>query len=93
MREYRGYKVLAEDLESISEYGIKIIGVWKGCLNPQNYLIPKPGITIEEGCKHIDTNPIVNLILENPILRKGEVARMSLFLAHNPYNDRLVCMK
>ncbi|MCK4320842.1 hypothetical protein KAW11_04420 [Candidatus Bathyarchaeota archaeon] len=71
-------------------YGPKVLGVWKGCLNPEKFLKPDPEMSKKGENRYVDANPIINMVVENPKLKEGETKRMHLMLGETPDKDRLV---
>lgn len=77
MDKFHGFKVVAENLDSIANYGIKVIGVWVGCSEPIKYLQPNPKVIKEKEETIIDASDISNLVLEIPGLPDGVIIRIS----------------
>jgi len=93
MKTYRGYKILAEDLDSIAKYNYQALGVWKDCPRPENFLHPEPKKWKEVEMTYIDSNVIINCIVEDPALKVGETSRIRLVLGVHPSEDRAVSIK
>lgn len=92
-KTYRGYKILAEDLDSIVNYNFQVLGVWVGCPNPEKFLHPEPKKWKEGKMTYIDSNVIINCVVEDPNLKEGETSRIRLVLGLHPTEDKAVSIK